>query len=824
MPLVLLAPAALAQSAPEFGDSVAESPAPGDIVVVATRLSGQVRAPQPPIVTLDEEDIASYGASSIGDLITALGPQTGSGRGRGEGRPAILLNGQRISSFREMRNIPPEAIRRMEVLPEEVALRFGYPANQRVINFILKDNFSSRTIDAEFNAPTRGGFGEAELEGSLLTINKANRLNLNLKSTDGSLLTEAERGVIQQPGSQPTVAGDPDPARFRSLVGDVRDLALTASWSRGLGAMGQDGSLAFNGAIERSDSRSLAGLDVVRLTAPDGSSAVRSFADPLVRDSRTVTLSGGGTLNKPLGGWNLTATVDASHTETDTTTDRRADTSALVAAAAAGTLPISGGLPVHIDRRADTANSRILSVNSLLTFSGTLLRLPAGEATTTVKAGYEHSAIRSRDTRTLAGGSTLLREDRYAGVNIALPLTSRREDVLAGIGDVTLNLSAGAADLSDFGGLTDWSAGVTWSPFEKLALQASYLVNEQAPTLANLGNPLVQSFNVPVFDFTRGETALVTISSGGNPALIKEKQRDLKLSANYELPFLRNSNVVVEYFRNRSDNVTAVFPVLTPEVKAAFPGRAVRDASGRLVSIDRRPVTFDQTNASRLRYGFNISGTLGKADPASGAGRARGGAIGGRPPGAGAGETGANGASGGGPGGGGMRGMMGGGGNGQGRWNLSVYHTLRFEQTVQVAAGGPLLDLLRGDALSGGGVARHAFELEGGGFYRGFGLRMNGSWAAPTHLRGNGTPGATDLRFGSVLSLDLRAFIDFDRQKRVVAAVPFLKGARLSFDVKNFLDSRQRVTDGGGTVPLSYQPDFLDPRGRFVGIDFRKAF
>ena len=114
------------------------------------------------------------------------------------------------------------------------------------------------------------------IHGSLLTINKANRLNLNLKSTDGSLLTEAERGVIQQPGSQPTVAGDPDPARFRSLVGDVRDLALTASWSRGLGAMGQDGSLAFNGAIERSDSRSLAGLDVVRLTAPDGSSAVRS--------------------------------------------------------------------------------------------------------------------------------------------------------------------------------------------------------------------------------------------------------------------------------------------------------------------------------------------------------------------------------------------------------------------------------------------------------------------------------------------------------------------------------------------------------------------
>ena len=112
----------------------------GEIVVIGTRLMGQVDAAQPPLVTLDEADIAAYGASSLGDLIAAIGPVTGSGRGRGGGGPVILFNGQRISNFREMRNIQPEAIRRMEVLPEEVALRFGYAANQRVINFILKDH------------------------------------------------------------------------------------------------------------------------------------------------------------------------------------------------------------------------------------------------------------------------------------------------------------------------------------------------------------------------------------------------------------------------------------------------------------------------------------------------------------------------------------------------------------------------------------------------------------------------------------------------------------------------------------------------------------
>ena len=168
-------------------------------------------------------------------------------------------------------------------------------------------------------------------------------------------------------------------------------------------------------------------------------------------------------------------------------------------------------------------------------------------------------------------------------------------------------------------------------------------------------------------------------------------------------------------------------------------------------------------------------------------------------------------------------GMMG-GGNGQGRWNLSLFHTVRFDETVRIAPGGPVLDLLDGDALTGGGVARHSLELEGGAFHKGFGLRFNGSWTAPTKLRASGAPGTSDLRFGSLFDVDLRAFVNFDQQPSVVKAVPFLKGTRLSFVVENVFDARQKVTDDTGTVPLSYQADYLDPRGRFIGIDFRKMF
>src|SRR3546814_6740550 len=72
------------------------------------------------------------------DVCSSDLPQTRSGRGRGGGRPVILVNGRRISGFGAVRNIPPEAIAKVEIFPEEVALQYGYSATERVVNFVLK--------------------------------------------------------------------------------------------------------------------------------------------------------------------------------------------------------------------------------------------------------------------------------------------------------------------------------------------------------------------------------------------------------------------------------------------------------------------------------------------------------------------------------------------------------------------------------------------------------------------------------------------------------------------------------------------------------------
>ena len=601
-PLILAAaPALAAEEAQADGqdETAGLDERDGSILVVATRIRGQVDTDVPPVMTLDEEEISAYGAGSLGELLEAVSPQTGSGRGRGGGHPVILLNGQRISSFRQLRDLPPEAIRRMEVLPEEVALRFGYPPDQRIVNFILKENFSTVQLAGEYNVPTRGGFSERELEAGLVRFDGPKRLTLNWKMEDGSLLTEAERGILQDTGSIPALPTDPDPARFRSLVSDSVAHTVNGSWSTGLGEEGLGGTLTLDGEVSRTDSRSLSGLDTVLLTAPDGSAALRSLGDPLTRDIRTDSLEGGITLNKPVGRWQLTATADATYSDAMTGIDRRADLSALVDAADKGEILIDGPLPQVAGAGRDTAQSKLFTLSTFTSLSGQPFRLPAGEASLTLDAGYDRLDSSNRDTRGTGETFKVGRDIFSGGANLVLPITSRREGVLSGVGDISLNLSGALHHFSDFGTLTDWTAGVVWSPFDKLTLNASYIVSEVAPSVGQLGNPEIATFNVPFYDFTLGEAALVTVTTGGNPALLAEQQRDIKLSASYDLPLFQRSNLIVEYFRNSSDNVTRSFPLLTPGIEAAFAERVTRGSddlcrstAGPSLSIKWNPPTF----------------------------------------------------------------------------------------------------------------------------------------------------------------------------------------------------------------------------------------
>jgi len=333
----------------------------GQIVVTGDRLRGQLNVEQAPVLELDEADIEAVGATSVADLIAAIAPQTGSARGRGDSPPVFLVNGIRINSFRELRSYPPEAIAKVEVLPEEVAQRFGFPPDRRVVNMILKDNYSSREIELEFEGPDLGGYFRNEQEFTLLRIDNGARLNINAEASDISMLTERERGVIQSEGSLPDVAGDPDPAAYRSLVADSQSIEISANWAKAYLQSGS--SLSFNATFEHDESRSLSGLNSVLLVDASGQQALRTFGadDPLERISKSDNLAASLGWSRTVGAFELTATADAVLAESETLIDRRADTSALVDAALAGTLALDAPLPAVADPGFDTSQSRTIT-------------------------------------------------------------------------------------------------------------------------------------------------------------------------------------------------------------------------------------------------------------------------------------------------------------------------------------------------------------------------------------------------------------------------------------------------------------------------------
>ena len=79
-----------------------------EVIVSSRRQPGSVIGDIEPELQLSARDIRNLGVSNVSELIAALGSQLGSGRAGAGGRPIVLLNGVRIASFREIRDLPSD--------------------------------------------------------------------------------------------------------------------------------------------------------------------------------------------------------------------------------------------------------------------------------------------------------------------------------------------------------------------------------------------------------------------------------------------------------------------------------------------------------------------------------------------------------------------------------------------------------------------------------------------------------------------------------------------------------------------------------------------
>ena len=607
------ADAPAAQPSGDGEDDMADEVDEEEIVVVGQKPRGSVVGDIPPENTLTQRDIRATGATSISELLDAVASQTGSARGRSGGRPILLINGQRISGFRELRDLPPEAIQRMEILPEEVALKYGYAADQRVVNIVLRRRFNSTTAEVRGKLATEGGYASGQADATRLIIRDGQRTSLNLHVEGNNPLYESERDVILQPVAPDADGVDPRP--YRTLVGARQDVRLSGTVNR---TVLDDVSATLNGEVARETSRSRFG--VPNGTLDDGGTEIaRAFpGDPLTRENTTKSVRLGGALNTQRGKWRLSSTANAEYSRSVGRTDRGFDLTDAQARLDAGdpTFDPFGDLGPLEELSRDRSRSVRTTFNLDGTATGPLVALPAGDASGTFKVAVGRIDQDSEATRRgIPSASDLGRTSGDASVSLDLPITKRN----APMGRLTANANAGLTQLSDFGTLTSFGAGLNWAPASKLNLNASWTREEGAPSLQQLGDPLIETPGVPFFDFTRNETVFVTTLTGGNPALDADRRNVLKLGGNWQ-PFEKTDlRLRAEYVRQTIDRPQASFPAASEALEAAFPDRFERDAGGRLVRVDLTPVNFEQSRRDTFRWGFTFSKPLASKPPSEAA-------------------------------------------------------------------------------------------------------------------------------------------------------------------------------------------------------------
>ena len=487
------------------------------------------------------------GSSTLADVIAQLAPQTGGTQGRPGGGSVVLLNGRRISSIGEVRNLPPEAVARVEVLPEEAAIRFGYAAHQKVINVVLLPSFASETGELEDRVTEATARNDFNTEMNLVRIAGDNRITANLQYQIGDDVTEAQRGIA---GATP----------LRTLVPLTRQFTIDGVYARALDdGMGVTG----NASYDHLNSRALLGA-----MQSDPSRA-------LARVTTTDTGHAAGVLNGTLAGWTWSLTSNGDHVATTIRTGA------------------DGAMPARSSRGVDD----LLALDAVA--SGALFRMPAGKANLSVQAGASGERLSARDEDGLARGLT--RRMFNGQLALDLPLLSDRSPV----GEVSAGINMALHDYSDASAPLDRGWTVSWTPREPLSLLIAGSREAALPTIRQLGDPITATPDVRFYDYGTAQTVTATRLDGGDPTLRHDVRSLFKLEATLK-PNKRWS-MIATYTDATTRDAILMFPGISSALESAFPDRVRRDGTGAITSVDARPLNIAREVRQDLRFGINFS-------------------------------------------------------------------------------------------------------------------------------------------------------------------------------------------------------------------------
>ncbi len=684
-----------------------------------------------------EEDISFYGFNSVGEVVDEVTSRVG----RSPDDVIFLVNGQRVSGLSDVADFPAEAIERIELFPQGAATEVGGVGNQRVVNVRLKPATTIYLANTKLAAATDGGFARYDGELSFTQIQGRRRLNLALQLRGNDALLESERDITQV-STAASDLGD-----FRTLLPKNNEILLRGNFSDAISP--NLNALVGTRFLQRGTD-SLLGIDA------DGG--------PLTQNSQLTSLNTNAVVTGQFSEWLVTANASYGITRRRTLTD------------GVGAAPVTA-----LQQRPITAVLQRIAGD--LSVTRPVMQLLAGPLTVTSRGRFSRDSVD-------AGGTSFSQALHQFGGGITIPLTSNDRGPIKGIGAIDLGIDA---SLSDYSGIESFSNSIftmNWRPADWLRVSGSLSTGQTPPSAELLSAPLITTPGTRYFDPLLNETIDVISIMGGNPDLLTQDDENRRIAIEIRPRMSRLSAFTVEYTSIRNRDIITAAPPANTLLLDAFPERFGRDATGRLIGVDFRPLNFARKSEEKLRYAFELSFERGAnedlASLEADVDQPRRIVI-------------------------------------PKRLQILFSHAIVLGNEIVVASEFEAIDLLSPSALGfgGGGLSRHEIDLTARYGEQGIGAELSARYSSAGFFNVIDESGVEALRFSALSTADMRFFIE---GSRISSEENFLNGMRFTLAVRNITNSRQSVRDSDGLTPLLYQLAYRDPTGRLVEVSFRKRF
>ena len=549
------------------------------IVVTARRGEALVAAER----EFSEEEIGVYGADTIQQLIERIAPQIDGS----EELPELIINGKRVDPAM-IKTFPPDALARLAVLDPEAAAKYGFDPGKRVVNLVLKKNYSKWNAFGSVSDATRGGrLGEMLNAGRFLIKNDL-QWTLQGSFNHENALLKADRNIpLDAEEEQARMAGL-DPQRFDTLLPSTTSFSLNTGLTHPIGDW--SGTVLLNANV--SDNEGLRGF-----SPGEYATAAERAPAPLKSNSSSRALTAIASLSGTIGDWRTTSSVNFAKTWNESRFDR----------------PTSS---VEPGRLTDRGSGSSTTLTARLNARRNVFSLPAGKAQITLDLQGENG-VSTSTVISDAGDVEDFRSVRRSGYlkgAVDLPVANRAAEVLQPLGDLSVELGATAEKVASEALRWRWRVGSNWAPVDGLRIRARYDFEQRLPSVEQLGAPLQETVD-RVFDFSRQEVVEVVRITGGNPALENGSVRNYSINAQLS-PFRdRLLTLSMDYRGSTQTGGISSLPTLTPAIEAAFPDRFERDAAGQLVAVDTRPINIESETSAELSTGITLSWTRQGANP-----------------------------------------------------------------------------------------------------------------------------------------------------------------------------------------------------------------